>query len=100
MSSPYKTAEPETAYAASATRTAEIKQGGRIVIPAEFRKALDIHEGDKLLVRVQDGELRITTRRAQIQEARKKFQALFPDADGRCWSDELIAERRAEAARE
>ena len=100
MPTPYKTAEPETAYAASAARTAEIKQGGRIVIPAEFRKALDIHEGDKLLVRLQDGELRITTRRAQIQEARKKFRAMFPDDDGRCWSDELIAERRAEAARE
>lgn len=96
----FKTAEPEAAYAVSATRTAEIRQGGRIVIPAEFRKALDIHEGDKLLVRLQDGELRITTRRAQIQEAQKKFRAMFPDGGGRCWSDEMIAERRAEAARE
>lgn len=96
MRSPLKVSEPECAYASSEFRTAEIRQGGRIIIPAEFRRALDIHEGERLMIRLENGELRITTRRRQILEAQKKFQALFPQEDGRCWSEELNAERRTE----
>lgn len=103
MSTPNRVAEPAVSYAVTERfppRMTEIRQGGRIVIPVEFRRALDIREGDKVLVRLENGELRITTRRAQINAAHQKFQALFPADDGRCWSEELIAERRSEAINE
>ena len=38
-----------------------MSQNGRIVIPAAFRKALGVDDGDDLVLRLQDGELRITT---------------------------------------
>ncbi len=103
MSTPNIVAELAVAYTVTEsfpTRTTEIRQGGRIVIPVEFRRALDIREGDKVQVRLENGELRITTRRAQINAAHKKFQALFPADDGRCWSEELMVERRSEAGNE
>ena len=38
-----------------------VNENGRVVIPAAFRKALGIKVGDEVVLRVQDGELRITT---------------------------------------
>jgi AbrB family looped-hinge helix DNA binding protein len=37
-----------------------ITQGGRVVIPAEFRRALGLEEGDEVILRLVDSELRIT----------------------------------------
>ena len=73
-------------------------EGGRIVIPAEFRAALGMKIGDRLTMHVDDGELRIFTQ----DEAIRRVQAIVPPwAPGEpLWSEELIAERRAEAARE
>lgn len=71
---------------------------GRIVIPAELRKALDIHPGEQLVARAEEGRLVLQSRDAIIAE----LQALFRDAVPRGVSlvDELIAERREEARRE
>lgn len=72
---------------------------GRIVIPAECRAAAGLKPGDDLIVEaVGDGELRLSTPRHAIKEA----QAIVAryrkqDADP---VQELIDERRAEAARE
>lgn len=76
-----------------------LASGGRIVIPAEYRRALGMCVGDRLFVEIVDGELRILTARQAI----KRAQALFGSSaaeDGRSFVDELIAERRAEADRE
>lgn len=72
---------------------------GRVVIPAAMRAQLDMREGDQLIWRVDGDQLVVTTRRAQLRRAQALFrQALPPDAPSVV--DELIAERRAEAARE
>ena len=44
-----------------------VNENGRVVIPAAFRKALGIKVGDEVVLRVQDGELRITTQQSRIQ---------------------------------
>jgi AbrB family looped-hinge helix DNA binding protein len=77
--------------------TVRISEAGRIVIPATFRKALAVKPGDELILEMKDGELRLRTRVEGIRRAK----ALVADLkDGPSPVDELIAERRAEAARE
>jgi bifunctional DNA-binding transcriptional regulator/antitoxin component of YhaV-PrlF toxin-antitoxin module len=73
-------------------------EGGRIVIPADFRTALGAQVGDKLVLRLDGSEVRVFTH----DEALRRVQEMVGryNQDGRLWSDELIAERRAEAARE
>jgi AbrB family looped-hinge helix DNA binding protein len=77
---------------------AKVGEGGRVVIPAEYRKALGIHVGDELVVLLEDGQVKLLT----VQQAVKEAQALIkrrPRGSGLA-SEELIRERRAEAARE
>lgn len=76
----------------------KMSDGGRVVIPAEIRRALGIHDGDTVLWSLQDGAARLTTRTAQLRQAQASIQALAPAEQ--CWSDELIAQRRAEARNE
>ncbi len=77
---------------------AKVAAGGRIVIPVEYRKALGLRIGDEVILRLQDDEVRIFTRRRAIRRLQEQVRQWFPG--DRCLSDELIAERRAEAARE
>jgi len=72
--------------------------GGRIVIPAEYRQALGLHEGDEVLLRLEDGEVRVYTLANAIRRAQELVARYV--APGRSLADELIAERRAEAERE
>ena len=38
-----------------------VNASGRVVLPASFRKALDIKPGDEVVGHLEGGELRITT---------------------------------------
>jgi len=69
-------------------------------IPKEMRGAMGIPEGgsDLLLSVGEDGELRAITRGAALRRIQHKLKALVPP--GVSAMDELIADRRAEAARE
>lgn len=74
----------------------QVKDAGRILLPADIRDALGIAEGDTLQAVVQDGELRLMTpmsalRRLQEMVARKP-------ASERGTVDDFLAMRRAEAA--
>ena len=75
-----------------------IGKSGRIVIPAQFRKALGVSEGDTLMMTLDDGMIRILTPRRAIQRVQELVRRYVPE--GHSLADELIAERRAEAARE
>ena len=71
---------------------------GRLVLPSELRKRLDLHPGDRLLVTVDDeGGFRVVSGR---EVARRAFGLYRDLAPGRSLADELIAERREEARRE
>jgi len=77
---------------------AKIAEGGRIVIPAEYRKALGLHVGDEVILSLDDDQLRIYTIDAAIRRAQDLVsQHVAPE---RSLVDELIAERRGEAERE
>jgi AbrB family looped-hinge helix DNA binding protein len=73
-----------------------VNENGRVVIPASFRKALGIHAGDEVVLRIEDDELRITTLKSRLERAQRLVRKHVKP--GTSLVDELIAERR-EAAR-
>ena len=56
----------------------QIGPGGRIVIPAVFRSAMEAKEGDRLMARVVDGELRLITPQMSIRSAQQLVRELIP----------------------
>ena len=80
------------------SRAVKIVDGGKLVIPANFRRELGIAVGDTVIVEVAHGELRVRSRNAALANARRLMRQLVPE--GVSLVDELIAERRAEAAKE
>jgi AbrB family looped-hinge helix DNA binding protein len=71
---------------------------GRVLIPAELRKSLGLSADEPLSVYEKDGELRIVSRLRALrlmQQRMAKFKR-----PGRSVVDELIRERREEAARD
>lgn len=77
--------------------------GGRIIVPAAFRKAMKVAPGDMLKLEIDDnGEVRLRSAKTDRDAAIKRLQARLAalPSTGILASDELIAERRAEAARE
>jgi AbrB family looped-hinge helix DNA binding protein len=71
---------------------------GRLVIPAAMREALGIADGDMLILRVVDGELRIATRESRLRRAQEWARQNIPP--GVSLADELSAERREAAKHE
>jgi bifunctional DNA-binding transcriptional regulator/antitoxin component of YhaV-PrlF toxin-antitoxin module len=72
----------------------QLGPGGRVVIPAVFRKAMEVEEGDRILARVVDGELRLITPEMAIRRAQKWVRETIP-ADVDLVAD-LLEERRRE----
>lgn len=74
-----------------------MSDGGRVVVPAEIRKALDLHEGDIVYWEFVDGEARLTTKQARLRRSQAMVQRVCPLEPGDSVVEELIAERRQEA---
>ena len=72
--------------------------GGRIALPADVRRAMGLAEGDTVYFDLDGDELRVRSARASVRRIQEQLRPYRP-ASGNL-SDELIAERRAEAARE
>jgi AbrB family looped-hinge helix DNA binding protein len=68
---------------------------GRLVIPAKIREVLGMVDGDMLILRVVDGELRIATTESHLRRAREWIRQHVPP--GVSLADELSAERREAA---
>ncbi len=75
-----------------------IAEDGRLVVPAEMRKAMLVDETGVITARVVDGELRVLTPKAALRSLQRMVREASPG--GVSMADELIAERRAEARRE
>ncbi|HEX2071832.1 MAG TPA: AbrB/MazE/SpoVT family DNA-binding domain-containing protein [Thermoleophilaceae bacterium] len=71
---------------------------GRVVIPAEMRRALEIQPGETLMAHVEEDRLVIERREQILERLRGELRGTTPA--GTSMVDELIAERRAEARRE
>ena len=100
---PERTAAPlsapgETLGANHRSRRVRVDAGGRVVVPAGFRKALGIRNGEELLMSLDEGFVRLQTidaaleRVREIARRRRRGRASVVDA--------FIAERRAEASGE
>ncbi|MGO9486462.1 MAG: AbrB/MazE/SpoVT family DNA-binding domain-containing protein [Rhodomicrobium sp.] len=72
--------------------------GGRVVIPAALREAMEVEEGDAILAWVEEGELHLLSPRVGARQAQAMLKGLLPE--GVSLADELIAERRREAEAE
>jgi bifunctional DNA-binding transcriptional regulator/antitoxin component of YhaV-PrlF toxin-antitoxin module len=75
----------------------QIRSGGRLVVPAKFRKALKIEVGDELVMRLENGSIRLIPLHQAVNLAQKSVRKYVPD--GVSLVDTLIQERREEASR-
>lgn len=76
----------------------KVTQGGRIVIPAEMRRRLGIEIGEDVNIALDGESLRILTQKESIKRAQALVSKFVPK--GVSLVDELIADRRREAANE
>ena len=76
----------------------KIHEGGRLVIPAAYRKALGLKPGDEVQLLLEDDEIRLLSTRRAITRAQAFTRKLVPK--GRSMVEDLLRERREEAARE
>ena len=72
-----------------------VAENGRMVLPAEVRRALGVNGPSQVRVEVAEDGVRITTPRQALMRARARIQAIVP-AD-QSLSAELLADRQAEA---
>lgn len=75
-----------------------LDEEGRISIPPALRTAMAVADGDEVIARVVDGELRVATPAMAVRRVQKMVRELIPGNDS--LADSLIADRREEAARE
>jgi AbrB family looped-hinge helix DNA binding protein len=81
-----------------AAQRGKIAEGGRLVIPADLRRQLGLQAGDSVVMDVEDGELRVRSLKAAVARAQALVRRYVPAGEGLV--DELIRDRRAEAAGE
>lgn len=79
----------------------EVDAQGRVTIPKTLGDRLGIHGGSRLLVREEEGRLIFEDREHALHRLQVRMSSLrsASGASTRA-SDQLIADRRAEAARE
>src|SRR4051812_31227565 len=75
----------------------KLGEDGRVVIPAPVRKELGLRPGDTVVVESDGHSLLLTSYDQVLKETQDYFRQF---ASGTSIVDELIADRRAEAARE
>ena len=77
---------------------ARLDRAGRIMIPHRFRNSLGLSEGSELIVRLEDGELRLSTPLQALKQAQRALSLL--KKPGESVVDDLLADRKQEAHRE
>ncbi len=76
----------------------QIARGGRIVLPVKFRKALEIQIGDEIVMRLENGSIRLIPLRQAVNLAQKAVRQYVPKETSLV--DELIRARREESSHE
>lgn len=75
-----------------------VSESGKLNLPARLRREVGLEYGGPVVVRVEEGEIRIRTVRDAIRGVQEQARKLFRGAgDG---VDRFIADRRAEARHE
>ncbi len=79
-------------------KVVRLDKTGRLLIPSQFRKEMDLNGGSEVIVALENGELRVYTRDLAIRRIQEYLRKIVPP--GVSLVDELIAERQEEARRE
>lgn len=77
--------------------TTKITDGGRIVIPAEYRRALALNTGDDVILILEEGTIRILPR---TEALRRPQEIVHRYVGNRSLATELKAERHQESENE
>jgi len=72
----------------------QIAKGGRLVVPAKLRKALQLEAGDEVVLRLEGGSLRLIPLHQAVSLAQEAVHKYAPESVSLV--DELIQARRAE----
>ena len=72
----------------------KMQNGGRIVVPAAFRQAMNLGEGAEVILRLDDEGLHVYSAQQALARARSLTRKYVK---GKTLADELIADRRQEA---
>ncbi len=75
-----------------------MEKSGRILIPAEIRRRLNLKEGAEVLLGVDETGIHLGTRDQALSRVHQRLRQYIPE--GRVLSEELIQERRTEGERE
>lgn len=76
----------------------KVDSHGRIVLPADFRRHLNVETGQELVARLEDEEVRLFNPRRAVERAQAIIGRYVPNS--RNLTDELLTERRAEVERD
>jgi AbrB family looped-hinge helix DNA binding protein len=79
-------------------RKGRLVSGGRLQLPADVRRELGLADGDQVVMQVVDGELHVWPRRDVLKRIQSMLLPFAPETGS--VADELIADRRAEVARD
>jgi AbrB family looped-hinge helix DNA binding protein len=77
---------------------AKVGEKGRLVIPADFRKALGLKAGDPVILEIVDDQITISTFEGRLKRTQERMRKYA--IPGVSAVDELIAERRTEVKKE
>lgn len=58
------------------SRAVKIVEGGKLVIPAAFRREMDVAVGDTVVVELTDGELRVRSRKGDIRRLQDRVRRI------------------------
>jgi antitoxin PrlF len=76
----------------------KLLSGGRLQIPSDVRRSLSLSDGDTILIEVVGGEIHLRPQRDAVSRIQARLREyIYTDESV---TDELIADRRAEAAGE
>ena len=82
------------------TYNAKIISGGKVVIPADLRRELGVKDGDDVVFEHEDGKIVLKSYAQVVREVQARFRKRLSKNYQGSMVDDLIAERRAKAARE
>ena len=98
QAAPYDPRLTEPPVSSPARVWARVDRDGRIALPAAYLVALGAAEGDQVQLAMEGDAVRVLSRAVALRELQAHVRRFVPE--GVSLVDELIAERRAEAARE
>ncbi|MBM6576678.1 AbrB/MazE/SpoVT family DNA-binding domain-containing protein [Microvirga sp. SRT01] len=82
------------------TYQARVTAEGQLVLPDELAEELGLRPGTVLTIAREDGKVVLKNYEQVVRDVQARFRAMLPSGDQTSIADELIADRRAEAARE